>query len=488
MAAYGAVTITGDLETGAGAPYTASDRIYFYFSTDGGAAYRPLGSTLATNGTFEKPYSYAAFSFTADLPVGTYSIIAQDRDGAFFRNFTIATQDGIVYTTTNAAAQQSGSGSVAVTANPGHHATITDPAGNGDGTVDGTDANETLLGLGGSDRLNGGGGNDRLDGGKGADVMSGGTGDDAYVVGNPSDRVVERSGEGTDTVYSPLSFHLPANVENLFLTGKADIDGTGNQLANRIVGNDGDNALSGLGGNDELRGGKGDDRLDGGTGADLMRGGRGGDTYVVDNAGDRVAEGRGEGKDTVESAMSFRLPANVEKLILTGSADINGAGSNGGNEIFANGGENRLAGFGGNDTLFGNGGGDRLDGGTGIDVLFGGAGNDRLTGGGGKDAFFFDTKLDEAANVDVVTDFTPGKDYFGLDRTIFKGLAGGHVSPVNFQDMSEHAVGPTDRIIYDRANGDLYYDRDGSEGRYHSVKFAHVDGNPFLTGDDFFVV
>jgi Ca2+-binding RTX toxin-like protein len=48
----------------------------------------------------------------------------------------------------------------------------------------------------------------------------------------------------------------------------ADVDVTGNALANAIAGNSGDNALSGLGGSDTLVGGKGDDDLDGGEGLD----------------------------------------------------------------------------------------------------------------------------------------------------------------------------------------------------------------------------
>ena len=64
------------------------------------------------------------------------------------------------------------------------------------------------------------------------------------------DAVTEQARGGTDTVLSSVSFALGANVENLTLTGGAAIDGTGNELANRIAGNSAANVLTGGAGKD----------------------------------------------------------------------------------------------------------------------------------------------------------------------------------------------------------------------------------------------
>ncbi|NOS76641.1 MAG: hypothetical protein HOP35_01715 [Nitrospira sp.] len=193
---------------------------------------------------------------------------------------------------------------------------------------------DTLTGLAGNDALTGGQGHDLLDGGTGTDTMQGGTGNDTYVVENIFDVVTELANAGTDTVQSSLLIYtLGANIENLTLTGTGPSAGIGNALSNQLVGNSGANLLDGKGG------------------ADTMAGGAGNDLYLVDHAGDTVVEQANEGAlDSVTSSVSYTLSANVENLVLTGSAAINGTGNESDNVLTGNSAANVLTGLGGNDT------------------------------------------------------------------------------------------------------------------------------------------
>ena len=69
--------------------------------------------------------------------------------------------------------------------------------------------------------------------------------------------------------------------------------------------------------------------------------------------------------------------------------------------------------------------GDLILGGSGNDTLVGSLGNDTLTGGKGNDLFVFNAKPNNTTNVDLITDFTSGKDHLQLSKTIFAGNAQG---------------------------------------------------------------
>jgi len=227
----------------------------------------------------------------------------------------------------------------------------------GNDTLTGTSGNDTLLGYAGNDVLSGAAGNDQLqghegndtlDGGTGVDTLTGGSGDDTYVVDNASDSIIEAVNEGTDLVQSAVTYTLAANVENLLLTGTVSINGTGNGRANVITGNSANNTLRGGGGADTLRGLAGDD------------------IYIVDSA-DVVEENEGEGMDTVRASVTVTLAANVDNLVMTGTAAVQGTG----NEL-----ANILRGNSASNTLSGGAGDDYLDGRAGSDVMYGGSGND----------------------------------------------------------------------------------------------------------------
>jgi serralysin len=214
--------------------------------------------------------------------------------------------------------------------------------------------NDTLIGNDVVNFLNSGDGNDTLDGQGGGDQLTGGKGNDTYIFDNTGDRAFEFADGGTDTVQSSVTITIGAYVENLTLTGAANAIGTGNALDNVITGNSGNNTLNGAAGNDTLAGGLGNDE------------------YWVDSAGDVVTENAGEGTDTVRTALAYTLGANLENLILTGTAAVNGTG----NDL--------------DNALTGNGAANVLDGGLGNDKLNGGVGADTLIGGGGDDVYTID--------------------------------------------------------------------------------------------------
>lgn len=149
------------------------------------------------------------------------------------------------------------------------------------------------------------------------------------------------------------------------LAGNDDL--IGGKGADKLLGGLGHDKLFGKEGNDTLVGDRGDDLLDGGTGRDTMSGGLGNDRYLVDNARDIVRESTGQGTDTVRASVTHVLAANVENLVLTGTA-LNGTGNALDNVITGNARANTLNGGFGNDTL---------NGGTGADTMNGGSGNDR---------------------------------------------------------------------------------------------------------------
>ena len=121
----------------------------------------------------------------------------------------------------------------------------------------GNSLNNKITGNAASNKLFGDAGNDHINGGAGADIMMGGLGNDKYWVDSASDLVVEAAGEGTDTVYASVSYALADNVENLVLTGNANINAVGNAGNNRIEGNAGNNILFGGLGNDTYLFGRG---------------------------------------------------------------------------------------------------------------------------------------------------------------------------------------------------------------------------------------
>ena len=313
-------------------------------------------------------------------------------------------------------------------------------SGNGSGqTLAGQAGADTLWGAGGIDTLWGGGGADNFvfretgahadsvrDFSSGTDkllldgsVMSalGATGNfaagDARFKANStgtatdtSDRVLyntatrevfydaDGNGSGAKVLIATLQSGATLVATDIAVEGGSG----GGQTINGTPGND---SLVGGPGNDTINGFDGNDTIDGGPGADSMTGGAHADTYFVDNPGDVIVELEDGGFDTVNSSVSYTLPAWVNHLTLTGTASIDGNGNDLPNVITGNSANNNLNGDAGDDTIFGGDGSDRIegdliddvhghdyiDGGAGDDNIRGHQGDDTLIGGAGNDHF-----------------------------------------------------------------------------------------------------
>jgi Ca2+-binding RTX toxin-like protein len=317
----------------------------------------------------------------------------------------------------------------------------------GANTLRGAAGNDRLYGGAGDDSLFGGDGDDLLEGGEGTDTMDGGAGDDRYNVQDSADRLLERPGEGYDSVHASTSFTLPDHLEDLYLEGGEAIDGNGNGAANRLYGNTAANRLHGRGG---------DDTLDGGMGADSLFGGTGDDLYVVDDPGDSVTENADEGSDRVISSVSHTLSTNVENLTLAGEGDTNGAGNTADNRLVGNDYRNRLEGLEGADYLDGAGDHDHLLGGDGDDVLY-----------GGDDAVLW--RDQPFATPRIVGIFVPNECYVTGNDDILEGGAGNdHLDGGSGNDLLQGGDG--DDTLYGGDEG-LTWDACGGGGS------GYVNGN-----------
>jgi Ca2+-binding RTX toxin-like protein len=315
-------------------------------------------------------------------------------------------------------------------------------------------AGTASINLTGNERINiliGNAGANILDSGQyGGDILQGLGGNDTYFVSG-LDRVFEDAGGGFDYVIARTNFVLGAGASVELMStdnnaGTTAINLTGNELAQVLVGNAGNNALNG------------------GLGAaDILQGLGGNDTYYVDGS-DQVLEAAGGGSDYVIAVTSYVLAAGV-------SVELMSTDNNGGSAAIG---------------LTGNELGQALVGNAGANILNGALGNDVLQGLGGADTFQFTTALG-AGNVDTIVDFVSATDKIALDDATFTAIgAPGALNPnAFFAGAAAHDA--DDRIIYDSATGQLFYDADGN-GAGAQVLFATLTGAPIVAASDFLVI
>jgi Ca2+-binding RTX toxin-like protein len=450
-----------------------------------------------------------------------------------------------------------------------------------------------------------------IDGAGGADTMEGRQGDDTYIVDQGNDIVREFNGEGNDTVRTSVNYTLGNGVavETLRTTndaGTASLELTGNELNNTLVGNDGGNILRGRGGSDGIDGRGGidtvnyfdasggvivvlgqngapgfayelglvnnqavivsvdtlvnienvqgssqSDTLVGNEVVNLLQGFAGNDTYVVQNAGDTIMEGAGQGTDEARASTSYTLTAGAEVETLrttddSGTALINLTGNGTNNRLVGNNAGNTLDGGGGNnDELVGRDGNDTYlvnnanvriteNGGQGIDtvrtsvsytltagadveiletansagtaalnltgnasgnIVIGNNGNNIITGGVGEDYLTGHGGRDSFlfnTTLDPENNLDVITDFNVTDDTIQLDNAVFTTLADGTFAAGQFVTGTAaqdaqDRIIYDSATGALFYDSDGTGG-VAAIQFAEVNPGLALTNLDFLVV
>jgi Ca2+-binding RTX toxin-like protein len=402
----------------------------------------------------------------------------------------------------------------------------------GDDVLKGGIGNDVLRGFGGNDTLEGGEGNDLLDGGTGNDRMMGGRGDDTYVIDSEGDEALEPEGiyesmyaNGMDTVLASVDYTAHETVERVFLQGTADLNATGGDAENVLVGNSGANILRGSdsdnwsdyddwldggAGNDVLITSSGRDTLIGGLGDDYMEGGSNADVYYVDSVGDVVVESLDDGggsraslssrmvqsslpedggdrwavpvvgvhpdrmDDTVVSTIDYVLGDGVESLVLRGGA-IRGQGNDYDTTLMGSNLDNVLPGLGGADAREGGAGSDTLDGGDGDDYLTAGIGNDVLIGGDGYDQY--EWRIGDGHDV-IVNGDSWGEDSVMLYDASFADMQFSRVGDDLVAAMADGEGSITVRDWYtDAANRvDWFTDRDWNQWSADDIEAVAAGG------------
>ena len=309
----------------------------------------------------------------------------------------------------------------------------------------------TIIGNELAQQIFGNAGANILVGGGGQDALYGNGGDDIYLI-DGDDFLTEAAGNGFDQAYSSTNITLTAGAA-IEVLGASDsaattaLNLTGNTFGQHIVGNAGTNVLRGGGGADILQGLGGDDFL------------------YVDND-DTVLEAAGGGHDTVLVSNYFLLnPGAHVEILRTIDNGGTAAITLWGNEL--------------SQTVIGNAGANQLNGGGGADVLQG-------LGGADVFAFGFNSALG-GGNVDTILDFLSVDDHFFLDHNVFTGLAVGFIDGTRFVFGGSVALDADDRIIYNTATGELFFDADGNAAGA-AVLFAVLSGAPAINSGDFQVI
>jgi Ca2+-binding RTX toxin-like protein len=458
-------------------------------------------------------------------------------DARFVANSSGTAQDSsdrVVYNTTtrqlfyDADGDGSGAAQLIATLQSGATLSATNIVVEGGGTPPpggATEGDDVIIGTEGNDTIDALGGNDTIDGLGGADTLIGGAGNDRIISSGLDDDVDGGTGADTQIVNvadddDPFGWAVTAGAGIEVLVVRDYESGTaydrpktasGNEL-NNVVRDDG---LGGLGmeggaGDDTLVGGAGDNVFYAPVGNDIFDGGDGTDALVL---GGPAAVDFRAGTVTVSGGQaSF---TDVEQAYGSGLDDVM-TGGDGAVRLYGAGGDDVLTGGAGNDFISGDEtfdptsfgiGDDVLSGQGGNDSIWGLSGNDRLSGGEGNDFLdggpnFVDPSSPDrdhlvfdvapgAANADTVSGFVSAADTIEVDGEAFASIGSSGRFVAGDARFAANASGTaqdaSDRIVYNTASGQLWYDADG-DGGGEALLVATLDGAPGLAATDIEVV
>ncbi|HAG83105.1 MAG TPA: hypothetical protein DCL61_18565 [Cyanobacteria bacterium UBA12227] len=348
--------------------------------------------------------------------------------------------------------------------------------------ITGTSKNDYINPSTGNDTINAGAGNDTVtNGGGGYDILDGGTGTDRL-------RLDFSNQSSSITISNPnLGIDMPGTVQAINFERFTITTGSGNDtltqsgLINNAVYRSND-VFSGGSGNDTFNPGLGrNDEVYGYTGDDLL---------ILDySIGDT-----GIGISMNISSSTYGSKGNVYRYTTSTSSSYLDY------LYFQDIDRFNIKGTSKNDNITTWSGDDSINGGAGNDRINGRGGDDTVTGGSGVDRFIYNTGSSFTTNdvgVDTITDFVRGTDRIVLDKTTFTTLtsvAGGGLNSSDFavinasDDGELVAGGLADRIVFNQATGDLFYNQNGTTaGLGSGGMFANLSGVTTLSGSNFLV-
>jgi Ca2+-binding RTX toxin-like protein len=302
------------------------------------------------------------------------------------------------------------------------------------GVLSGLGGNDTILGSDRADSLLGGDGDDFLDAGSGfrTDTMDGGAGHDTLQA-SESDVLSFSAAPGAANADLVLGFD-PSDTVRLDGAVMAALGASGNFSDSdaRFYA-----AAGATGGHDTN------------------------DRVVYDTSTGNLyydADGNGAGAAQLLATFQGAPALTASDFQVVNGTGASQDGTDGPDTLTGGAGNDRLNGFGGNDSLNGAGGDDTLD---------GGAGQDTLDGGTGADDFVLSQF--PADGQPRITDFASGSDQLLVNGATHANLgASGDFSAGDERFFAgagqTSAHDATDRIVYDTATGNLYYDSDGAGG------------------------